>query len=107
MTDTATATAPLVWNTKYGRRKVRQERPTLQEAIAAAQGMTDDTEAQVEFAASLMDLPVDEVREAIQKARRSTIRLAQVNSISRNDGRAVVVERTVSRRVAGVRKFNV
>jgi hypothetical protein len=34
------------WNTKYGRRRVRRDPPTLEEAIFAAIGITDDQEAQ-------------------------------------------------------------
>lgn len=32
------------WNTKYGPRRVRHDPPDLSEAIAAAQGLTDDIE---------------------------------------------------------------
>jgi len=46
------------WNTKYGSRRVRQEPPTLQEAIFAAKGLTDSLQAQAEIAAELMGLPV-------------------------------------------------
>jgi hypothetical protein len=35
------------WNTKYGRRRVRNEPPALEEAIFAARGLTDDVEEQV------------------------------------------------------------
>jgi len=46
-----------VWNTKYGPRRVRFDPPTLNEAIAAARGLTDELQLQAEIAASLMDLP--------------------------------------------------
>ena len=42
------------WNTKYGTRRVRRDPPTLDEAIFAAIGITDDQAAQAEIAASLM-----------------------------------------------------
>ena len=42
--------------------------PTLEEAIFAAQGLTDDLDGQAEIAASLMGLPEAEVRAAILKA---------------------------------------
>ena len=39
------------WKTKYGSRRVRHDPPTLEEAIIAAQGLTDSVSAQVEIAA--------------------------------------------------------
>ena len=50
------------WNTKYGTRRVRRDPPTLEEAIFAAVGITDDQEAQAEIAASLMGLPIESVQ---------------------------------------------
>jgi len=55
------------WNTKYGPRRVRHEAPTLAEAIAAAQGMSDDLNEQAEIAAALIGLPVDQVRAELLK----------------------------------------
>jgi hypothetical protein len=43
------------WNTKYGPRRVRHDPPTLEEAIFAARGLTDDPEDQVAIAAGLME----------------------------------------------------
>ena len=80
------------WNTKYGPRRVRRDLPTLEEAIFAAQGLTSDLQAQAEFAATLLDLPTEEVRARVKKAdqKRETV----VTSTAR-DGtrRSVVVER--------------
>ena len=42
------------WNTKYGPRRVRRDPPTLEEAIFAAVGITDDQEQQAEIASALM-----------------------------------------------------
>ena len=53
------------WNTKYGPRRVRHDPPTLEEAIFAARGLTDDPEDQVAIAAGLMELPLDDVRAAL------------------------------------------
>ena len=39
------------WQTKYGTRRVRRDPPTLEEAIFAAIGITDDQEQQAEIAA--------------------------------------------------------
>ena len=69
------------WKTKYGPRRVRQEAPTLDEAIVAAQGLTDELDEQAEIAASLMGLPRDQVRAELVKlapARRKEIGRAHV-----------------------------
>jgi hypothetical protein len=55
------------WKTKYGPRRVRVEAPTLDEAIFAAQGLTDDPAQQTEIAAALMGLPPDKVRTQMPK----------------------------------------
>ena len=36
------------WKTKYGHRRVRQEAPTLEEAITAAQGLSEELDQQAE-----------------------------------------------------------
>jgi hypothetical protein len=62
------------WNTKYGSRRVRRDPPTLDEAIFAAIGITDDQEAQAEIAASLMGLPsTTRVIAGEQGAQRSVV----------------------------------
>ena len=93
----------VVWNTKYGTRRVRHDPPTLKEAILAAQGLTDQLLEQVEIAAALMDLPVDEVRAELLKsaAPRKTEQIVTSNG---RTPRMVVVERKTSRRIpAGAR----
>jgi hypothetical protein len=50
------------WMTKWGSRKVREIPPTLEEAFAAAECLTDDLAEKIEIAASLMGLPVDQVK---------------------------------------------
>jgi hypothetical protein len=59
------------WNTKYGTRRVRRDPPTLEEAIFAAVGITDDPEAQAEIASSLMGLPYEEVLLEVKKNSRA------------------------------------
>lgn len=89
-----------VWKTKYGPRRVRQDPPTLEEAVAAAKGLTDDMQAQMEIAASLMDLTVDQVRAEVLKAatpRHSTSRVAFIGRAGTQ--RAVVVEHKAPRRI--------
>ncbi len=93
------------WNTKYGPRRVRHDPPTLDEAIFAARGLTDDLEQQVEIAAGLMDLPVDQVRTALENAapERKAVTIAFTGRAGTH--RAVVVERKPSRRLAPGRRF--
>src|SRR5271168_3384312 len=87
------------WNTKYGTRRVRRDPPTLEEAIFAAVGITDDLEAQAEIAASLMGMPLDTVLAEVRKMNRSGAR-ATTRVIAGEQGaqRSVVVERRVVRR---------
>jgi hypothetical protein len=95
-----------IWHTKYGTRRVRNDPPTLAEAIAAARGLTEDVAQQVEIAASLMDLPPEQVRSEVLKAARPR---KDVNTIafvgSPGAPRAVVVERRPSRRPGAGKSF--
>lgn len=94
------------WNTKYGPRRVRHDPPTLDEAIFAARGLTDDLDQQVEIAAGLMDLPLDEVRVALLKTPQPRKNTATVAFTGRaGTHRAVVVERKPSRRIVTDRRF--
>jgi hypothetical protein len=88
------------WNTKYGPRRVRHDPPTLDEAIFAAVGITDDQESQAEIAAALMGMPLDTVRVEVKKLNRVTARGATTRVIAGEQGaqRSVVVERRVIRR---------
>lgn len=98
-----------VWNTKYGPRRVRDEAPTLDEAIVAAQSLTDDPSEQAAIAASLMGLPGDQVRAALlkaatpqQKAQRKEPAKSFAFVGSPDAPRTVVVERKPSRRVGSL-----
>jgi hypothetical protein len=87
------------WNTKYGPRRVRRDPPTLEEAIFAAVGITDDQEAQAEIAAALMGLPLDMVQAEVKKQARVSSRGAtRVIAGEQGAQRSVVVERRVVRR---------
>jgi hypothetical protein len=92
-----------VWKTKYGPRRVRRDPPTVAEAVAAARGLTDDVQEQIEIAASLMDLPPDQVRPEVLKAATPRKDVNTVAFVGRAGApRTVVVERVPSRRpVAG------
>lgn len=90
----------VTWNTKYGSRRVRHDPPTLKEAIAAAQDLSDKLQDQIEIAAGFMDLPVEDVRSEVMKAAvpRSAARI--VTSSGREGGsRTVIVERKSRRLV--------
>ena len=87
------------WNTKYGPRRVRRDPPTLDEAIFAAGGITDDQEAQAEIAAALMGLPIESVLAEVKKIARTTARsTTRVIAGEQGAQRSVVVERRVVRR---------
>ena len=45
-----------IWDTKDGRRRVRRDPPTVEEAVQAAQGLTEELSEQIEIVASLMDV---------------------------------------------------
>ncbi len=88
------------WKTKQGTRRVRVEPPTLEEAIFAAQGVTDDPQQQADFAADLTGMPAEAVLATIQKDARKAARTGRVLAIpSSGSQRAVVVERKPSRAI--------
>jgi hypothetical protein len=88
------------WNTKYGTRRVRRDPPTLDEAIFAAIGITDDAEQQAEIAAALMGMPYDTVLAEVKKQSRANARVSTTRVIAGEQGaqRAVVVERRMVRK---------
>ncbi len=87
------------WNTKYGTRRVRRDPPTLEEAIFAAVGITDDQQQQAEIAAALMGLPYEQVLAEVKKTGRAVARSATcIIAGEQGAQRAVVVERRVIRR---------
>ncbi|HEY0330862.1 MAG TPA: hypothetical protein VGC77_17405 [Rhodopseudomonas sp.] len=86
------------WNTKYGVRRVRRDPPTLDEAIFAAMGITDDVESQAEIAASLMGMPVEAVQTEVRKASRAAARTTRVITGEQGFQRSIVVERRVTRK---------
>ncbi|MDR3409074.1 MAG: hypothetical protein P4L68_11300 [Methylovirgula sp.] len=94
-----------IWETKFGLRRVRHDPPTLEEAIVAAQGLSDEIEEQIEIAAGFMAMPIDVVRAEILKVAKSVKPARVVVAPSREGAaRTVIVERKPSRRLrpAGV-----
>jgi hypothetical protein len=76
------------------RRVTRVEPPVLEEAIIAAQGLTDDVESQIEIAAQLMGMPEDEVRPVVLKFVPQPRRAERIFLPERSEGpKVVVVER--------------
>lgn len=90
------------WNTKYGPRRVRHDPPTLEEAIFAAAGITDNLNEQAEIAAALMGMPIEAVTAEVKKAGRALARSSSTRVITGEQGaqRSVVVERRVVRKFA-------
>ena len=87
------------WNTKYGPRRVRRDPPTLEEAIFAAAGITEDLNEQAEIAASLMGMPIETVTAEVKKTSRVQARSAtRVIAGEQGAQRSIVVERRVVRR---------
>jgi hypothetical protein len=86
-----------IWDTKDGRRRVRRDPPTLEEAAVAAQGLTTDPNEQVEIVASLMEVPPEEARAAVLRLgkRRDVERVTVTGRIGAP--RAVVVEKRTPR----------
>jgi hypothetical protein len=96
-----------VWETKDGRRRVRRDPPTIEEAVVAAQGLTDELREQVEIVASLMEIPVDEARGVVLRMgqRKDVNRLTVTGRVGAQ--RAVVVERRMPRFSAAVLRRSV
>lgn len=95
-----------IWETKDGRRRVRRDPPTVDEAVVAAQGLTDDPKQQIEIVASLMEVSPDEARVAV-------LRMGQRKDVNRvtiagraGAPRAVVVERRTPRVLVGQRRLS-
>ncbi len=86
-----------IWETKDGRRRVRRDPPTVEEAVLAAQGLTDDLKEQIEIVASLMEIPVDEARGVVLRMgqRKDVNRVTVTGRVGAP--RAVLVERRTSR----------
>lgn len=93
-----------VWDTKDGRRRVRRDPPTIEEAVLAAQGLSDALAEQTEIVASLMQIPAQEARSAVLRMgqRKEVDRITVATRAGRPGQplaqRAVVVERRAPRR---------
>jgi len=80
--------------------RIKKCLPTIEEAILAAQGLSDDLDHQAEIAAGFMDVSVDDVRPLVAKAAAEAASKETRVVASRNGAeRAVVVERARTRTV--------
>jgi hypothetical protein len=88
-----------VWDTKDGRRRVRRDPPTIEDAVLAAQGLAEDIDGQVEIIMSLMPVSAEEARSAaLRLVQRKDTNHLTVSSRA-GTARTVVVERRAPRRV--------
>jgi hypothetical protein len=94
-----------IWDTKDGRRRVRRDPPTVEEAVLAAQGLTDELSEQTEIVASLMSISAEEARGAVLRmGQRKDVDRITIAARTGRAGpgampRAVVVERRAPRRL--------
>ena len=93
-----------VWDTKDGRRRVRRDPPTVDDAVLAAQGLSDEQGEQIEIVASLMQISAEEARGAVlrmgqrKEVNHITVVARPARSGQLSAPRAVVVERRAPRR---------
>lgn len=91
-----------VWDTKDGRRRVRRDPPTVEEAVLAAQGLTEEPTEQAEIVAALMNISTEEAMVAVLRMsqRKDVNRITVTSRAAGKPGaaRAVVVERRTVRR---------
>ena len=76
---------------------MRRDPPTVEEAVQAAQGLTDELAAQIEIVASLMEVSADEARGAVLRMGRKDVNRLTIAGRA-GASRAVVVERRIVRR---------
>ena len=96
-----------IWETKDGLRRVRRDPPTIEEAVLAAQGLTNDLKERIEIVASLMEVPLDEARSAVLRMGQSKdVNRVTIASRAGRAGapRAVVVERRTPRYAVAPRR---
>jgi hypothetical protein len=93
------------WETKDGRRRVRRDPPTIDDAVLAAQGLADDIDSQIEIVMSLMNVSAEAARDAVLKNGLRKDKEADRFTVAGRSGapRTVVVERRAPRRPTGAR----
>ena len=86
------------WLTKYGPRRVRVDLPTIEEALFAAEGLTSDSREQINIAADLMHVSVDQARAEAERLNRTRGGRSRIVVQDRRARSTVVVERKSPRR---------
>ena len=87
--NTCTVTAAADHEARRTIRRIRRENPTIEEALVAAESLAEDPAQRAEIAATLMGVPVEEVRALAAKQAAKTRGRA---SLVAGRTRAVVVE---------------
>ncbi len=82
---------------EWGRRRTRHDPPDIEEAVAAARGLTDDIDSQVEIAAGLIGMPEDAVRSVVIEASAQSHVSRSAAGPAASSRRTVMVERRSSR----------
>ena len=81
------------WTTKFGQRRVRQEPPSIAEALEAAADISSDAEQQIEIAAGLLGIDAAAVRGVAAKVRSPRQGVVRAPAVRRAEPRrAVIVE---------------
>jgi protein involved in polysaccharide export with SLBB domain len=80
---------------RVGRRRTRVELPSVEEAIAAAAGITSDPDQQARLAADLMGVAEAEVRPVMLKVAKPAPQLIRRSATAR----PVIVERKTTRMI--------
>ncbi len=77
------------------------ELPTLEDALFAAEGLTADARQQIDIAAALMQVPVDQARAEAERIKKDRASRPQPREVvrGRRSSAAVVVERRSPRRL--------
>ncbi len=92
--------AKKVWKTKFGLRKVKLALPTVEEALTAAECLTDDFDQRLEIAASLLGIDIEKVREIAKRVPSEKRDILQIRRTgSDTSSRTIVVERRMPRRL--------
>ena len=91
-----------IWETKDGRRRVRRDPPTIEEAVTAAQGLTEELRERIEIVASLMEVPLEEARSAVLRMGQSKdvnrVTITAGHSARTGSKTPVVLERSTQER---------
>ena len=91
----------VTWKTKYGLRRVRvTPPPTIEDALFAAEGLTPSLEQQIQFAAGLMGVPVEQARLEAQRSVAQRRLAPSTSSRLRGTTAPVAIVRKSPRRLA-------